>query len=94
MSPRFASAVLLATILFGVGTIAAIAIHAAKARANREREGLAVFLVVSRLPSSNLALAGGSRHLRALGLEENTAPFTDSIGSPDPDPAGGALLPR
>ena len=94
MSPRFALAMLLGTIALGVGSFAAIAVHAAKARGAREREGLAVFLVVSRLPSSNLALAGGSRHLRVLGLEEETAPFTDSVGSPDPDPAGGALLPR
>jgi len=94
MSPRLAFAVLMGTIALGIGTISAIAIHAAKARGAREREGNAVFLVVSRLPSSNLALAGGSRHLRVLGLEEDTAPFTDAIGSPDPDPAGGALLPR
>ena len=52
-------------------------------------------LVVSRLPSADLAFAGGSRHLRFLSLEEPQAAFADGPGLPDPDPAGGLVgVPR
>lgn len=49
--------------------------------------------VASRLPTSDLALAGGARWLRSPSLEEPGAAFADGPALPDPDPAGGAIAP-
>lgn len=46
-----------------------------------------------RLPAPDLALAGGARHLRMPSLEERWAPFHDSPGLLDVDPAGGFFRP-
>lgn len=62
-----------------------------RARHAEERAGLAV--LAPRLPSSDLALAGGARWLRMPSLEEPAAAFADGPALPDPDPAGGAMAP-
>lgn len=49
--------------------------------------------VAARLPAPDLALAGGARHLRMPSLEEQWAPFEDSPGLLDLDPAGGFFYP-
>ncbi|HQY60823.1 MAG: hypothetical protein IPF92_19875 [Myxococcales bacterium] len=76
-------------------TIAALGTHASLARRAEAARAPAKRLVVSRLPSADLAFAGGSRHLRFLSLEEPQAAFADGPGLPDPDPAGGLVgVPR
>jgi hypothetical protein len=75
--------------------IAALATHASHARRAEADHAPSKRLVVSRLPSADLAFAGGSRHLRFLSLEEPQAAFADGPGLPDPDPAGGLIgVPR
>jgi len=71
--------------------IASLAVHASLARRDEEGRAPAKRAVVSRLPSADLAFAGGSRHLRFLSLEEPQAAFADGPGLPDPDPAGGLI---
>ena len=69
---------------------------AADARARRTRrdaEGAAIETLARRLPTSDLALSGGARWLRAVSLEEPGAAFAEGPASPDPDPAGGAMAP-
>jgi hypothetical protein len=69
---------------------------AADARARRAaaaREEAAVDALARRLPTSDLALSGGARWLRAPSLEEPGAAFADGPALPDPDPAGGAMAP-
>lgn len=57
------------------------------------RDLQAVRAVAARLPAPDLALAGGARHLRMPSLEEQWAPFEDSPGLLDVDPAGGFFHP-
>lgn len=47
-----------------------------------------------RLPAPDLALASGARQLRMPSLEEQWAPFEDSPGLLDADPAGGFFRPE
>jgi hypothetical protein len=54
---------------------------------------VAIDAVASRLPTSDLALSGGARWLRAISLEEPGAAFADGPALPDPDPAGAAMAP-
>ena len=66
------------------------------ARARRmtaRADDAAIESVARRLPTSDLALSGGARWLRAPSLEEPFAAFADGPASPDPDPAGGAMAP-
>jgi hypothetical protein len=66
------------------------------ARARRHARGAeqpAIDELARRLPTSDLALSGGARWLRAPSLEEPGAAFADGPASPDPDPAGGAMAP-
>jgi hypothetical protein len=74
-------------------SIAAIAIDASARRARRAREQGAIDAIARRLPSSDLALAGGARWLRAPSMEEPAAAFADGPALPDPDPAGGIMAP-
>lgn len=60
----------------------------------RDRSVEPAMRVAVRLPAPDLALAGGARHLRMPSLEEPGAPFHDSPGLLDLDPAGGFFLPR
>ena len=73
--------------------IAGIAIDAHSRRAASRAQEPALALVAVRLPSSDLALSGGARWLRAPSLEEPGAAFADGPALPDPDPAGGAMAP-
>jgi hypothetical protein len=64
----------------------------ARQRASRA-EDPAVAALARRLPTSDLALSGGARWLRAVSLEEPGAAFADGPALPDPDPAGAAMAP-
>ena len=83
--------------LFGlVSPVLVIAVLSIDARARREArraEEPALAAVAVRLPTSDLALSGGARWLRAPSLEEPGAAFADGPALPDPDPAGGAMAP-
>jgi hypothetical protein len=74
-------------------TIALIAVDAGAKRRARQADQAAIDAVAKRLPSSDLALSGGARWLRAPSLEEPGAAFQDGPALPDPDPAGGAMAP-
>lgn len=85
----------IAMLLTLPAALAALSVHAGLARRAEATRAPAKVRVVSRLPSSDLAFAGGSRHLRFLSLEEPQAAFADGPGLPDPDPAGGLVgVPR
>ncbi|MBX3210666.1 MAG: hypothetical protein KF850_01390 [Labilithrix sp.] len=73
--------------------IALLTVDASARRSARRAEEPALALVAARLPSSDLALSGGARWLRAASLEEPGAAFADGPAVPDPDPAGGAMAP-
>lgn len=71
----------------------ALSFDARAARRARDGEAAAIEDLARRLPSSDLALSGGARWLRAPSLEEPGAAFADAPAAPDPDPAGGAMAP-
>lgn len=73
--------------------IAGVALDARARRAASRADDAAVENVARRLVTSDLALSGGARWLRAPSLEEPFAAFADGPASPDPDPAGGAMAP-
>jgi hypothetical protein len=73
--------------------IVTIAIDARSRRAAEDARGPAIDALARRLPTSDLALSGGARWLRAPSLEEPGAAFADGPALPDPDPAGGAMAP-
>lgn len=85
----FASFVLLSPVI----VIVALSFDARVRRASACTTEAALDVVAPRLPSSDLALSGGARWLRAPSLEEPGAAFADGPGLPDPDPAGGAMAP-
>lgn len=69
---------------------------AADARARRDasaKDEPAIEALARRLPTSDLALSGGARWLRAVSLEDPSAAFADGPALPDPDPAGAAMAP-
>jgi len=87
---RVAAAILIVSpvlVVTGVGWDA----HARRA-AKAGEEG-AIDALARRLPTSDLALSGGARWLRAISLEEPGAAFADGPALPDPDPAGAAMAP-
>lgn len=73
--------------------IATLTVDARARRADRRAQEPAIAAVAVRLPSGDLALAGGARWLRTPSLEEPGAAFADGPALPDPDPAGGAMAP-
>jgi hypothetical protein len=73
--------------------IGTIALDARARRAAAARQDPAVDALARRLPTSDLALSGGARWLRAPSLEEPGAAFADGPALPDPDPAGGVMAP-
>jgi hypothetical protein len=73
--------------------IAMLSTDARLRRRDREAEAPALASVAVRLPTSDLALSGGARWLRAPSIEEPGAAFADGPALPDPDPAGGAMAP-
>lgn len=70
-----------------------LSLDARARRAASAAEQPAVEALARRLPSSDLALSGGARWLRAVSLEEPAAAFADGPATPDPDPAGAAMAP-
>lgn len=90
-SRRKTAAVLL--LASPVLVIASLAIDARARRAERASEQPAIDALARRLPTSDLALSGGARWLRAPSLEEPGAAFADGPAMPDPDPAGGTMAP-
>jgi hypothetical protein len=70
-----------------------LAADARARRASRRADEPAISAVAVRLPTSDLALSGGARWIRAPSLEEPGAAFADGPAAPDPDPAGGAMAP-
>lgn len=73
--------------------IALLSVDARARRAARAADAPALSAISARLPTSDLALSGGARWLRAPSLEEPSAAFADGPALPDPDPAGGAMAP-
>lgn len=87
MSRRvIASFTLLVLPLFVIGTVSLLA-------RPRPHDLAAARSLARRLPAPDLALASGSRQLRMPSLEEQWAPFEDSPGLLDIDPAGGFFRP-
>lgn len=73
--------------------IAGLSYDAHARRLAKTREEPSIDALAKRLPSSDLALSGGARWLRAISLEEPGAAFADGPALPDPDPAGAAMAP-
>lgn len=73
--------------------VTGLAYDAHARRASKANEQPAIDALARRLPTSDLALSGGARWLRAVSLEEPGAAFADGPASPDPDPAGAAMAP-
>jgi hypothetical protein len=86
---RWALGLLLSSAL----VLGVIADDAASRRRVSARSDAVVLLVATRLPSSDLALSGGARWLRAPSLAEPSAPFDLGPAMLDPDPGGGLLAP-
>lgn len=83
----------LALLVSPVLVVATIAIDARVRRADKARAAGSIHAIAARLPTSDLALSGGARWLRAPSLEEPGAAFADGPAAPDPDPAGGSMAP-
>lgn len=82
-----------ALVISPVLVIAGLSYDAHARRAEKAKEAPAIDALARRLPTSDLALSGGARWLRAVSLEEPGAAFADGPASPDPDPAGAAMAP-
>ena len=80
-------------VLSPVLVVSGLAYDAHARRAASVRDNPAIDAVARRLPTSDLALSGGARWLRAVSLEEPGAAFADGPALPDPDPAGAAMAP-
>jgi hypothetical protein len=93
MTDARARALSLLCIASPVIVIALLTVDARARRATRRAEEPALATVAVRLPTSDLALSGGARWLRAPSIEEPSAAFADGPALPDPDPAGGAMAP-
>jgi hypothetical protein len=73
--------------------IVVLTLDARSRRERRHTEEAALGVLAVRLPTSDLALSGGARWLRAPSIEEPSAAFADGPALADPDPAGGAMAP-
>ena len=82
-----------ALVLSPAVVIAGLSADAGARRASARAQQPAIDVLAARLPTSDLALSGGARWLRAPSLEEPAAAFQDGPAIPDPDPAGGAMAP-
>jgi hypothetical protein len=82
-----------ALVVSPVLVIAGLSADASMRRARAKAQQPAIDALAARLPTSDLALSGGARWLRAPSVEEPNAAFQDGPASPDPDPAGGAMAP-
>jgi hypothetical protein len=83
----------LALVVSPALVVAGLGYDAHARRAAKAKDTAAIDTLASRLPTSDLALSGGARWLRAISLEEPGAAFADGPASPDPDPAGAAMAP-
>ena len=83
----------LAALLVEALLLSGLAIHAYAKRVRRGEDEGAIAAVSRLMPAADLSLAGAARHLRFPSLEEPAAAFTDGPGSPDTNPAGGAIAP-
>ena len=86
-------AIAVVMVVSPVLVIVLLAWDAQARRAAKEQEQDSITALAQRLPTSDLALSGGSRWLRAISLEEPGAAFADGPAFPDPDPAGAAMAP-
>ncbi|MDB4936474.1 MAG: hypothetical protein JWP87_3446 [Labilithrix sp.] len=93
MTHARARRVALALVLSPVLVVTGLAYDAHARRAAKSNDEPAIDALARRLPTSDLALSGGARWLRAISLEEPGAAFADGPASPDPDPAGAAMAP-
>ena len=93
MLPARASIAGFALALSPVVVIVVLAVDARMKRADTAGLQPSIDALARRLPTSDLALSGGARWLRAVSLEEPGAAFADGPALPDPDPAGGAMAP-
>ena len=93
MSHALSRRVALALIVSPALVIAGLGYDAHARREAKTHEAVAIDTVARRLPTSDLALSGGARWLRAISLEEPGAAFADGPALPDPDPAGAAMAP-
>lgn len=87
---RLAAALL---VVSPVLVVTGLAWDANARRTAKASDGPAIDALARRLPTSDLALSGGARWLRAISLEEPGAAFADGPALPDPDPAGAAMAP-
>jgi hypothetical protein len=92
---RYAGArwIAVALVASPVLVVTGLAYDAHARRTSKAKEQPAIDALARRLPTSDLALSGGARWLRAVSLEEPGAAFADGPASPDPDPAGATMAP-
>lgn len=83
----------LAAPVLALAIVAACGLHAHRAREAARSSEAGIRAVALRLPSPDVAFAGGARWLRAPTVEEPGAAQADGIAFPDPEPGGGALVP-
>ncbi|HVH43546.1 MAG TPA: hypothetical protein VM925_14425 [Labilithrix sp.] len=93
MTDRRARGIALLCLASPALVIVVLSLDARARRAASRAHEPALATVALRLPTSDLALSGGARWLRAPSVEEPGAAFADGPALPDPDPAGGAMAP-
>lgn len=93
MTHSRARRIAVALVLSPALVVAGLAYDASARRAAKAKDAAAIDTLATRLPTSDLALSGGARWLRAISLEEPGAAFADGPAAPDPDPAGAAMAP-
>lgn len=93
MTDLRAKRIALVLVLSPALVVGGLALDARARRAEKAGQAAAIEAVARRLPTSDLALSGGARWLRAVSLEEPGAAFADGPALPDPDPAGAAMAP-
>ncbi len=93
MNHTRAKQIAIALVVSPALVVAGLAYDASARRAAKANDAAAIDALARRLPTSDLALSGGARWLRAISLEEPGAAFADGPASPDPDPAGAAMAP-
>ncbi len=93
MTTRAPRRIAIAILVSPLVVVAGLSCDARARRASRAEQAGAIETLARRLPTSDLALSGGSRWLRAVSLEEPSAAFADGPAVADPDPAGGAMAP-
>jgi hypothetical protein len=93
MTYRRARWIAVALVVSPVLVVTGLAYDAQARRGAKTSEQPAIDALARRLPTSDLALSGGARWLRAISLEEPGAAFADGPATPDPDPAGAAMAP-